>query len=217
MLLKKTVVLITIFLGLAASPSFTQAAGDPNKPDLGKIKKCQDTTGKWHYGDSAANECAQSKIIVITEQGTKTREIAAPLTPAELKERELKKAEIEAAQQRQEDQTRKDSLLLSTYSSESDIAYIRDRKIAQVEASIRASEDTLKSLRAGLDRMESQGSDELNAKAVGQTQQQIAKHDEAIAAKRHEQEALRKQYAAELERYRELRSGSVKTDTAAKK
>ena len=64
--------------------------------------------------------------------------------------------------------------------------------------------------------MQSQGSDEQNDKAMGQTQQQITKHEEAIAAKRQEQEALRKQYAAELVRYRELRSGAIKTDAAAK-
>ena len=44
------------------------------------IKKCQDETGKWHYGDTAAEGCAKSKVIVITETGTKRKEIAAPPT-----------------------------------------------------------------------------------------------------------------------------------------
>ena len=36
------------------------------------IKKCQDATGKWHYGDTAADECARSKVTVITEKARRS-------------------------------------------------------------------------------------------------------------------------------------------------
>jgi hypothetical protein len=180
------------------------------------IKKCQDATGKWHYGDSAAEECSRSKVTVITEKGVTKSVIAAPPTEAELKEREAQRETIEAEQARAAERARKDTLLLSTYGVEDDIIYIRDRKIAQVEASIKASEETLKPLRAALARMEAQAAEEskdpkaaeATTKNIETTRNQIVRHEGAIAAKRQEQEALRKQYTEELERYRELKKKS---------
>jgi hypothetical protein len=180
------------------------------------IKKCQDATGKWHYGDTAAEECSRSKVTVITEKGTTKSVIAAPPTEAELKEREAQRETIEAEQARAAEQARKDSLLLSTYGVEDDIIYIRDRKIAQIETSVKASVETLKPLRAALARMEAQAADEskdakaaeVTAKNIEMTRNQITRHEAAIAAKRQEQEALRKQYTEELERYRELKKKS---------
>ena len=196
-------------LNLLLSGPGAHAASD----NTSSIKKCQDATGKWHYGDTAAAECSQSKVTVITEQGTTKSVIAAPPTEAELKEREAQRETIEAEQARAAERARKDTLLLSTYGVEDDIIYIRDRKISQIEASIKASEETLKPLRAALARMEAQAADEskdakaaeATAKNIEMTRNQIARHEGAIAAKRQEQEALRKQYTEELERYRELK------------
>lgn len=188
------------------------------------IKKCQDATGKWHYGDTAAEECSRSEVTVISEQGTTKSVIAAPPTETELKEREAQRETIEAEQARAAERARKDTLLLSTYGVEDDIIYIRDRKIAQIEASIKASEQTLKPLSAALARMEAQAVEEskdpkaaeATAKNIEMTRNQIARHEAAIAAKRQEQEALRKQYTEELERYRELKKKSVAAPGATK-
>ena len=46
---------------------------------------------------------------------------------------------------------------------------------------------------------------ETTAKNIEMTRNQITRHESAIAAKRQEQEALRKQYTEKLERYRELK------------
>jgi hypothetical protein len=181
--------------------------------DTTTIKKCKDATGRWHYGDTAAEECAKSKITVMSDEGTTKKVIAAPPTEEELKQREAQRETIEAEQARAVERARKDTLLLSTYGVEDDIIYIRDRKIAQIESSVKASEETLKPLRAALARMQAQAADESkDAKAaqatadnIEMTRKQIARHEGAIAAKRQEQEALRKQYTEELERYRELK------------
>ena len=53
-----------------------------------KIKKCQDAAGRWHYGDTADEECSKSKVIEMTDKGIQTREIAAPLSASELRQRE---------------------------------------------------------------------------------------------------------------------------------
>jgi hypothetical protein len=194
-------------------------------PDgMSSIKKCQDATGKWHYGDTAAEECSRSKVTVITEKGTTKSVIAAPPTEAELKAREEQRETIEAEQARATERARKDTLLLSTYGVEDDIIYIRDRKIAQIETSVKASEETLKPLRAALARMEAQAADEgkdaktaeTTAKNIEMTRNQITRHEGAIVTKRQEQEALRKQYTGELERYRELKKKSVAAPALSK-
>lgn len=205
--LKTLVCLLVLGLFLPASGVHAQRAGTK-----ATIKKCQDVTGKWHYGDTAAEECAKSQVTVITDKGTTKSVIAAPPTEEELKAREAQREMLEAERARAEEQKRKDALLLATYGVEEDIIYIRDRKIAQVETSIQASEQTLKPLRAALARMETQSAEEkdpkaaeANAKNIETTRHQIARHEAAITAKRQEQEALRRQYAEELARYRELK------------
>ena len=190
------------------------------------IKKCKDATGRWHYGDTAADECAQSKVTVMTDEGTTKKVIAAPPTAQELKERETRQEIEEVEHKKADEQARKDALLLSTYGAEDDIIYIRDRKIAQVESTIKASEETLKSLRAALARMEAQavdesksGVDKSTAKNIEQSKAQIARHESVIGEKRQEQEALRKQYSDELQRYRELKKqqSAKSIPTAAQK
>ena len=150
------------------------------------------------------------------------KETAAPLTEQELKERELRKDEIEHERKQTEEQKRRNELLLSTYGHEDDISYTRDRKLAQLENSIKASEETLKSLRAVLTRLETQASEESHggktvppqtAKNIAQTKSQIKNHEAVVQNKRQEQEAVRKQAAADLERYRELKKAPVPKDT----
>ncbi len=218
----KSVYAFILALGLCLPVMGVHAASGPTT-----IKKCKDATGQWHYGDSAAEECAKSKVTVMSDEGTTKKVIAAPPTEQELKEREAHQETEAAEKQRAADQAKKDALLLSTYGGEDDIIYIRDRKIAQIESSVKASEETLKNLRAALARMEAQAADEskgnkavdqTTVKNIEQTKKQIARHEGVVAEKRKEQEALRKQYADEMERYREIKkSQAAKSPATAKK
>jgi hypothetical protein len=177
------------------------------------IKKCKDAAGRWHYGDSAAAACAESKVTVINQQGIRKKIIDAPLSAAELKERDAKSAEIEAQEERVKERAKRDEILRTTYSHEADIIFIRDRKVAQLEASIKASNDTLNPLRATLKRLDAQaeaekksgGASEQTTKAIEQTNSQIAKHEAAIVQRRQEQAAIKAQAEQDLARYRELK------------
>lgn len=175
-----------------------------------RIKKCQDANGEWHYGDTADVACAKSKIIEITDTGVETKEIAAPLTAEQLKER----AAQQAAAKKQEQRAERDRLLLSMYASESDITYVRDRKIADIESQIQASRDTVKSLQATLLRLQSEetrqkaknkGEAADTAKIITNTQSQIATHEASIKDRQKEEDVIRKQADADLARYRELK------------
>lgn len=202
---------LMLVLGLTMSAFGLVAA---EGAETGKtIKKCQDATGRWHYGDTASAACATSKITVMSDEGVTKRVIAAPPTEQELREREANQEAQEAAKKKADDQAKKDALLLSSYGVEDDITYIRDRKIAQIEATIKASEQTLAPLRAALTRMEAQVADdgksgkpdETAVKNIEMTKAQIARHEAAIADKRKEQAAIRMEYDQDLARYRELK------------
>lgn len=216
--LRSTLVLIVSLLGLAAAGSAI-AAGS-------KIKKCQDATGKWHYGTTAARECAQSKVIELDGSGYQRKVIAAPPTEAELKQREANKEERERLAKETEHNARHDEILLATYGHEDDITYIRDRKLGQLESSIKATEDTLDPLRKALGRLQAQAADEQKrgkgvseqtAQGIARSEAQIAKHEAAIAKKRQEQETLRTQYEADYKRYLELKAKQRADATPPKK
>lgn len=203
-------VFVSAVLLLIAAPVVAQTSGSKQR-----ISKCQDANGKWHYGDSAAEACAKSKIEVLSGEGIKKNEIAAPPTEAELADRERRKDELDREKRSTEENAKRDKILLSTYGHEDDILLVRDRKLAQIEATVKASNDTVKSLRAALGRLETQKQDEekkdakaaaQTGKSIQETQAQIERHEGSIAQKRKEQEQMRKQYAEELERYRELKS-----------
>lgn len=179
-----------------------------------RIKKCQDAAGKWHYGDSADEECARSKVIELDTRGIQRKEIAAPLTETELKARAQSREQEEQARKLAEEQQRRDQQLLATYAIEDDIILTRDRKISDIEAQIRASQETLKSLRTSLTRLQAQAAEEQRggkqvspqtAKTISNNEAQIAKHEAHVEKMKKDQEAMRTQYQTELERFRELK------------
>jgi hypothetical protein len=224
--LHRTYLLSFSFALLTALTLSVPTYGADKGVEKGGIKKCQDGAGKWHYGDRAAEECAKSEVDVLNKQGVTKRTIAAPPTEAELAEREKRKDEIEREQRSIEDAAKRDKILLSTYGHEDDIVLVRDRKLAQLEAQNKAGEDTLKSLRKALERMETQKQGEqekkddkglaLTEKGIAQTKAQIERHEASVAQRRLEQEQLRQKYTEELQRYRELKSLPPARPTAKK-
>jgi hypothetical protein len=190
-----------------------------------KIKKCQDAKGHWHYGDTADELCRQSKVVEINKQGITTKEIAAPLTQEELRQRELNKTSLDAEKKKTEEQARQDQLLLSTYGHEDDITFVRDRKIADIEGQVKSSQQTLTSLHNALKRVQAQAADEqrggkpasdATTKHIANTEAQISKHEEYIKLKMQEEEAIRLQATKDTQRYRELKKSPAAAAPAAK-
>ena len=207
-----SLLLISLFVALPAS-----AADEKKGP---RIKKCQDSAGKWHYGDTADELCARSKVIELDTRGVQRKEIAAPLTDAELKAREQNRDQEEKARKQAQEQDRRDQQLLATYALEEDIILTRDRKISEVEVQIRAGQETLKSLNGSLSRLQTQAAEEQRAgkavtpqtaKTIANNEAQIAKHESHIQTLKKEQENMRNQYETELTRFRELKRKQVLT------
>jgi hypothetical protein len=171
--------------------------------EAGRIKKCQDDDGMWHYGDRAAEACAKTKVIEMSAEGHKTGEMAAPPTAEELKVFEEQKKREDIRKKAEAEQARKDALLLSIYGHENDIIYVRKRKVAQVEHSIKANKETLTTLEKTLERQIKQKAEE---KSIEHTRSQIKRVQEAIDQKRVEQKGIEAKYNKELIRYREIKA-----------
>lgn len=211
--------LLAVIASIAGQPAFAA--------DAPRIAKCKDANGVWHYGDTAADECARSKVTVINNQGVSVKEIAAPLTRAELEARERKKAQDDVERQSAEERMKRDRQLLASYGHEDDIMLARDRKLADVRAQKSTIESTLETLRATLTRMQTQAAQEQKGGKVSEqaqaniakTEQQIAKQEAALLEREKDKELIKQRYEADLVRYRQIKGipvSKVEGDTAKK-
>lgn len=200
-------------IALLAATVPVLAAG-PTSTDKQRIKKCQDSNGKWHYGDSADAECARSKIIELDQRGVQRKEIAPPLTEAELKARESTRAADEEKKRLEAEQKARDEQLLASYTHEDDIVHISKRKTAEMDAQIRSAEESLKSLHKSLERLQAQAAEEQRAgkkvspqteKSLANNQALITRQEANIQKMKDEQQRLGIQYQSDLERFRELK------------
>lgn len=202
-----------VAVGLVGATLNTSVAASPSTAkDKVKIKKCQDAAGRWHYGDTADEECSQSKVIEMNKRGIETKEIAAPLTGEERKAKELEQAEQEKEAQLAAERKRKDKILLGTYASEADITTMRNRKLSEIDVQIRGSQATLKTQQDALTRLQTKAKAEGNQASpqtqanISKTEATIAKQQTFIQTKQQEQETVKQQFQADLERYRQLKT-----------
>ena len=106
------------------------------------IKKCQDADGNWHYGDYAAEQCAQSKINKIDrDTGVNVGVEDLPPTPEEISARQAKKARAAQEQQRMRQQRMEDDRLLFTYDTEQHIINARDQHLIGIDNEIAINEE----------------------------------------------------------------------------
>jgi len=203
---------ILSLIALLAATVPVLAAGPAS--DKQRIKKCQDTSGKWHYGDTAAEQCARSKVIELDQRGVKRKEIAAPLTEAELKARESTRAAEEEKKRLAAEQKARDEALLASYTHEDDIVHISKRKTAEMDAQIRSAEESLKSLHKSLERVQAQAAEEQRAgkkispqteKSLANNQALITRQEANIQKMKDEKQKMGLQYQQDLERFRELK------------
>lgn len=165
------------------------------------ISKCQDAEGNWHYGDFAAEACAEEATITeIDERGLKIKESDAPPTAEEL---EAQKAEEE--RQRREDEriareAAEDRRLLQTYDSAQAIVNARDQRLGALDQELESHRLFRQDLVNERQKAQTAG----DGGKVADLDQQIEQYDAAIRRLEEQQMEITEQYSRELERYREL-------------
>jgi hypothetical protein len=180
------------------------------------IKKCQDAEGRWHYGDTAAEECERSKITVIDKRGLKLDEVAAPRSQEEIERETRENAEertrAEEAERMREEQQDRDQRLLATYEGPAAIVRARDERLEHIDRTIGTNNELIARLREKrVAQAQARAQDQVEA-----VDRQIAAYEEANATAREQRAAVEARYNADLERYRELVSRDASGSAAAR-
>lgn len=172
-----------------------------------------DEKGIVHYGDSVPPQYVQRESTILNRQGVQIGKLEAQKTPEQL-------AEEERRQQEYLRQKQHDSFLLTTYTSIADIERLRDERLATIDAQRTAAEQYLENLHSRLSMLQSRAlmfkpynpraearrmPDDL-AEDLVRALNEMRSQNDALAKKDAEQTVMRKQFQADIERYRVLRS-----------
>ena len=118
------------------------------------MKKCKDSEGKWHYGDTAVKSCENSKITTLTKRGFIDTEQSPPKSDKQLRE-EVQQAELLAQKEAEKKAAIDERLrILSIYETESDIDRQRDNKLNSVKSNIDVHDAYIKGMEARIARSE---------------------------------------------------------------
>lgn len=168
------------------------------------ITKCQDADGNWHYGDFAAEACAQdSKITEIDERGLKVKETDAPPTEEELEAQKAAEEQQRLEADRQARQEEDEQRLLRTYDNAQSIIDARDERLSALERDL----ESYRLFRQDLvEERSSLQNNNGNAGRINDLEQQIRQYDNAIESLQEERGEIIEEFNVDLERYRELTS-----------
>lgn len=178
-----------------------------------RVYCCKDARGQQVYGDVLPASCADRGYRELNSQGATVKQIDAPMTDAQRARRDAdakKAAEDERARQ---EQRRRDTTLLNTYTSEREIDVARDRRVADIEellSRLREQKQTLSDRQKKLDsdaaaftarnkRVPSHIKDRLET-----TTEDLRLIAENIAAKERDLVETRKRFEEDRTRFREL-------------
>ncbi|MGQ0657234.1 MAG: hypothetical protein ACT4NU_03930 [Chromatiales bacterium] len=189
-----------------------------------EIKCWTNKDGVRECGNVVPPEYSQQEQTELSDTGVTTGRIERARTPEELEqERQVAAAKADEEHKRRE-QAAADRELLQTYSSEDEIILARDGKIADIESRIKLTESHIEKLTKNLTdiidhaaAMERRG-EQPGAKTVSDIESvraQIRYQAAFIAAKHADQDVVRRQYDAELARYREMKSNVAAPDATA--
>ena len=182
-------------------------------PAQARIKCWENSDGVRECGEKVPPEYAQKSHKEISNQGITVGESARARTKEEIAEDE-RLAAIQAEEDRkQAEKDKLDKILLVTYSNTDDIQMTSDGKIAALESTIKLANKRNEKIQANLDkRTATAAAAELAGKQppedllkdIQSLQRQIKNNDKFVVDKRLEQEAIKKEYADKIVRFKEL-------------
>ena len=200
--------LVSTTPGAAAWGAPPQHSTNSNK---GIAYRWVDEKGVVHYGDNIPPQYATQDRTILNAQGVEVGHLDRQKTPEE--EAVAARARDVVMKQRQHD-----AFLVSTYTSVKDIEALRDARLDQLKAQRAAAEQYVESLRVRLASLQSRAlsyspyterkdggrmPDDL-AENLVRTLNELRVQSSALTTKGAEETALRQQFQADIERYREL-------------
>ena len=186
----------------------------------GAIEKCQDAAGKWHYGDSAADACAESKITVLDNKGIKVEEIERPPSMDEVEAREAEKIRLEKQAAMEKERAIARERILRVYPDEASIVRARDQRLDGLDRNISLNEQLLDELRLRKNKLDKAAvpkddkAKKRQADKKTNVQTQIDQYMSSISRLREDRERVEKKYGGILEEFYDL-TGTGPAQTGA--
>jgi hypothetical protein len=201
--------MLLAFAGLA--PIAANAGPGSSAADKGVAYRWTDEQGVVHYGDRIPPQYAQKERAVLNSRGVEVRRLDAQKSPEQ--------AAAEArTQQSVLRQKQHDAFLMTNYGSVKDIEALRDVRLDQLLGQKSAAEQYVESLHSRLGALQTRAKvfkpysprpdarrmpDDL-AEDLIHTLNELRTQSNVVATKNEEETALKAQFQADIERYREL-------------
>jgi hypothetical protein len=201
--------MLLAFAGLAP----VAANAGPGKGTEGIAYRWTDEQGVVHYGDRIPPQYAQKERAVLNSQGVEVRRLDAQKTPEQ--------AAAEArTQQGALRQKQHDAFLSTNYTSVKDIEALRDVRLDQLRGQKSAAEQYVESLYSRLSALQARAKvfkpysarpdarrmpDNL-AEDLVHTLNELRTQNNVVSVKNEEETALKAQFQADIDRFRELHS-----------
>ena len=176
------------------------------------LYKWVDADGVTHYGDRIPPEYAGQEQHIINSQGVEISRMEAQKSPEQQAADDLKKQELADRQNR-------DRNLVTTYASVAEIERLRDQRLTLVSDQIKVTTAFLDTLNGRMKKLRSQSmqykpyNTDANARPMpDQTADDLVRlgndihtQEQNLRQKRGEEVAMSKQFASDIERFKELR------------
>jgi hypothetical protein len=176
------------------------------------LYKWVDADGVTHYGDRIPPEYAGQEQHIINSQGVEISRMEAQKSPEQQAADDLKKQELADRQNR-------DRNLVTTYASVAEIERLRDQRLTLVSDQIKVTTAFLDTLNGRMKKLRSQSmqykpyNTDANARPMpDQTADDLVRlgndihtQEQNLRQKRSEEVAMSKQFASDIERFKELR------------
>lgn len=203
-----------VLTALCAAAGISTSAAGPSSGKEETVYKWVDEKGVVHYGDTVPAQYANKERRVLNEQGVEVGRLDAQKTEEQMAAEESQRRLTAGARQR-------DQILLTTYVSEDQIEQLRDQRLDLIEGQVKVTTLYLDTLQGRMERLNSQAQffkpysssagagpmpDQLASDLV-RTINEIRAQKRNLDNKRREQMTLREQFQADLDRYRQLRTG----------
>lgn len=179
-----------------------------------RLYRWVDQNGKVHYSDTIPAEAARQERVIYDKTRLRRLEVVKkPKTPEELA-REARLAQLRREQQKLlEEQLLRDQALLRTYRTEEDLKLALKGQINTIDARIKVLEANIKRLRSLLQaKIAKAATIERNGRMVPKAisddiaalRRQIHQSETKIANERRAKAKLKRKFAADLQRFRNL-------------
>lgn len=208
-------------------PMFCLAAAHAGQQveKVGNLYKWVDENGQVHYSDAPPPEAARQKREVLNEQGLTVEVLEAQKTPEQIAEERRQRELAEQRAREAREQAERDRVLLSTYTSVADIERARDGRLQAVESQIRVVSGTIANLEQRIAELEQRRkffTDNGKDVPPGLTEdlqkarKQLLDNQQFLMAREEERDQIRQKFAADIERYQELKRRQAEEAAAAR-